>query len=651
MTTDSQRRFSNAIDVFRKRLRKKGVSDHPNHNEDSPLHIAAEREDIQAIEFFLELGVDLEQQNRFKSTPLHTAALRDKPESVRVLCEHGADVDALDIHGYSPLLRAALKGHNRSLEALCKHKSDVNFGKYGTGSKALHYVAEKGNEEAIRILFKHGAHLDNKGFKGQTALHFAAVQGHDKTVNLLIGLGAALDIKDDENKTAAEAAEEEGKHVTANLIIMEQKSRESGDQRTPLHFAATHGDVATVKSLCQLKVPLNVEDSNGNKPLDHLWHEARKITEFLTLVSDEFVDDDDRRHDRDVKEYIGAEKKRMFHLKKFKTTNESLLHLILRKGPVLLKERELLIDLLIKIDDTMTSKPEESRQSRIIDQIRAGYPSSPSLRDTLKSVQERFPWSTAKFIAMFLISVFMNFVIGWGAYGLDVYTDIRFSYGMFNLAEKNFTKELEVCRKNINSSIRTTTEACVTHFSAPKCLFSIRQSKIDVETCLENDQRFKEAFDWSLAGRITAAHCIIPFVFTVLVATLLSLNVKKEFDFWVYPLPPITRLHKIICDWKLFRINMKDQSIQESTSIRKNKIKWIRKLEINNAVINISVLIEASMESTFQFCFQTINLIPTIVLSFSRIDSESGWMDLVNWKIFSIILSFGSFAWAFVSIR
>ena len=81
---------------------------------------------------------------------------------------------------------------------------------------------------------------------------------------------------------------------------------------------------------------------------------------------------------------------------------------------------------------------------------------------------------------------------------------------------------------------------------------------------------------------------------------------------------------------------------------KKNILK--RTAVIENSV-NLSLIIEASVESSFQFFFQTVFLLPNIVLTFTDPDGSLVWTDLFNWKTVSILLSFMSFAWAFYAIR
>ena len=73
-------------------------------------------------------------------------------------------------------------------------------------------------------------------------------------------------------------------------------------------------------------------------------------------------------------------------------------------------------------------------------------------------------------------------------------------------------------------------------------------------------------------------------------------------------------------------------------------------IELNeqNKLTNVSVLIEAGMESTFQFLMQSLYVLPTILLALVNLSSLS---DLVDIKILSILMSFVTFSWSSFNIR
>ena len=82
-----------------------------------------------------------------------------------------------------------------------------------------------------------------------------------------------------------------------------------------------------------------------------------------------------------------------------------------------------------------------------------------------------------------------------------------------------------------------------------------------------------------------------------------------------------------------------------------NEDTWKEEADIQAKIVIISMIIEAAIESGFQFSFQSIYLMPTLILSFIGIGETTSWTDLFNWRLFSIAMSFYTFAWTFYSIR
>ena len=74
-------------------------------------------------------------------------------------------------------------------------------------------------------------------------------------------------------------------------------------------------------------------------------------------------------------------------------------------------------------------------------------------------------------------------------------------------------------------------------------------------------------------------------------------------------------------------------------------------LEEQNKLTNVSMLIEAGTESTFQFLLQSLFVLPTVILALVNLSSLSDLTDLVDYKILSILLSFITFAWSSFNIR
>ena len=92
-----------------------------------------------------------------------------------------------------------------------------------------------------------------------------------------------------------------------------------------------------------------------------------------------------------------------------------------------------------------------------------------------------------------------------------------------------------------------------------------------------------------------------------------------------------------------------------SELVHEQKIKDLKKeKEEQSETIYLAMQIEANLESSFQFTFQTLYALPVLILSIystSQMQTASILENLFNLKTFSIEVSFVSMAYSFVRIR
>ena len=118
----------------------------------------------------------------------------------------------------------------------------------------------------------------------------------------------------------------------------------------------------------------------------------------------------------------------------------------------MIKEREELIQLLIKIDHFRFQGTEERRGSkkRIIRILRAGMKPSRGLKESIDCAQEKYSWENSKIGVKCFISAIRNILLGWTLFGFDVGSDLNFYVGLGGENNSNTTI-------NMNSAARTVT--------------------------------------------------------------------------------------------------------------------------------------------------------------------------------------------------
>ena len=150
-------------------------------------------------------------------------------------------------------------------------------------------------------------------------------------------------------------------------------------------------------------------------------------------------------------------------------------------------------------------------------------------------------------------------------------------------------------------------------------------------------------------------HLALPFLFSFIVWQVLMMGKScSEAAFFYLPLPPITKLKRFLCDRKLFiNFSNPNRNVDEYTKqeFEETKNKCMEEIEKNDRIVVLSMVIESSLESSFQFFLQTVYALPTLILAFTGSSGSFDLEDLFNLRTVSILSSFGSFAMAYYAIR
>lgn len=124
----------------------------------------------------------------FVNTPLHLAALRNDADAAEVLISCGANIAACWVDRRTPLFYAAARGATAVVELLCASGADPNAREHRHAHgffidmTPLHYAARNGHRDTVEALLRHGAEPKARdSHSGLTAEEFAAdyMDDHD----------------------------------------------------------------------------------------------------------------------------------------------------------------------------------------------------------------------------------------------------------------------------------------------------------------------------------------------------------------------------------------------------------------------------------------------------------------------------------------
>jgi ankyrin repeat protein len=135
----------------------------------TPLINAALGNHLAISELLLDKGADVMARNSGGFTPLHAAAFSGSLPIAKLLLERGAVLeDAANKSGVTPMMVAVEENHVELAEFLITKGADVNRGE-AHGYLPITRAFWKGNQEAMKLLKRHGATCQNAKILGSEA--------------------------------------------------------------------------------------------------------------------------------------------------------------------------------------------------------------------------------------------------------------------------------------------------------------------------------------------------------------------------------------------------------------------------------------------------------------------------------------------------
>ena len=132
-----------------------------------------------------DMNIDVNLKDTVGRTPLHIAAEKGNIDVAMFLIENGANVNVADTNGNTPLVFIINKtGNPKVTQRLLEKGASVNA-QNRTGETALMYAAWHGYSTIVQLLLEYRADVTLKNKQGNTALTLAESKGHPEIVEML----------------------------------------------------------------------------------------------------------------------------------------------------------------------------------------------------------------------------------------------------------------------------------------------------------------------------------------------------------------------------------------------------------------------------------------------------------------------------------
>lgn len=171
-------------DIGKVKIISKHIGEIKQQYDKSPLSIAISSKNTDIFSYLMENKIfSVNHKNSFGMTPLHYAAEQNDVRSCSALIEEGADMMTTNYLNQTPLDLSSIYMHVESMNFLRSKMNTMLM------ARSLNKAAEDGNKDLVSKLVLAGTDI-NESYNGQTALHTAAYNRNIEMVVFLIKHGA-----------------------------------------------------------------------------------------------------------------------------------------------------------------------------------------------------------------------------------------------------------------------------------------------------------------------------------------------------------------------------------------------------------------------------------------------------------------------------
>uniref|UniRef100_A0AC35GDL7 Uncharacterized protein n=1 Tax=Panagrolaimus sp. PS1159 TaxID=55785 RepID=A0AC35GDL7_9BILA len=219
-----------------------------------PLHYAIKAGNIPITQFLLTYDAidQIHCPNADGNKPLHLAAQKNF-DMLRTVAAAGGHLDANERNniGRTALHEVAERGDEQMLKLMYKMKADANIMDKDEKTP-LHIAAERGHTHMVENLIdRFGSSIRARTRDGSTLLHIAALSGHADTALVFLKRGVPLYMPNKRGALGLHSAAAAGFNDVVKMLIARGTNVDikTKDNYTALHVAVQSGKASVVETL------------------------------------------------------------------------------------------------------------------------------------------------------------------------------------------------------------------------------------------------------------------------------------------------------------------------------------------------------------------------------------------------------------------
>ena len=265
----------------------------PNNFGWTPLHFSTKSGNYELVNFFANLGTDLNLKTKNGRNCLHIASCYGHLNLCKTLVtKHNFDVQLTDNEGFTVFHFSAKIGSYELVKFFADIGGDIHL-KTNDGFNCLHIAADSGHFNLCKALIKkHNVDGQTTNNEGQTALHYSARSGSYELFKLFIDMGTDVNLKMIDGLNCLHIAADSGHlNLCKKLINTHEIDAQTADNEgyTALHYSIKNGSYELINFFMDIGTDINLKTKNGNNCL-HIAADAGHVNLCKILIHEHNFD-------------------------------------------------------------------------------------------------------------------------------------------------------------------------------------------------------------------------------------------------------------------------------------------------------------------------------------------------------------------------